>query len=881
MNTLEEVQPDLPPPSRQPPLLSGFSRIFKYALIKAITLFLTVAIGLYLTITVLNLGGYVDRIFAANIDETIGAMIQGGWLKEVPEPERSVTIEQTRLGMQHAMGLDQPYMLRSLRWLWNGLTLNLGPARAQYFFSLDSGEVESIVLKHLPYTLVLVGIANILVFFASITVALVLSRKPGSRADRLMMFLSPLSTTPSWIFGVLLIVILVNQLHLLSPPKTFDINEMVMSYDYLKFLARQMILPVLAIFLGTFFVGVYSWRTFFLIYSNEDYVEIARAKGLPNRIIERQYILRPVLPYVITSFAVMMLTLWQGAIALELLFRWPGVGALFITAVRSMNTPLTLGVVVIFAYMLAITVFILDIVYALVDPRVRIGGENQAVRTITPKRRSPFRRYRAAPGHNKETPAIPGTDRPVIPPQPAVKPTIHTWWKGMAGLRADLREFRRYPSAVFGVIFILALVVLAVYTMVAYPYDQVVKLWRAQGGDFYRNTWYASPQNALPTWVNAFRRDKLPETILLNSEDGSAVKTVQQNESGSSTIAIDFTFDFPYNRFPQDLVLFLDGVYLEKAPFAALVWVTPDGRDIDLGGQAVKGPYGYYLSRDDKLNRKLQSAAPLAGLFGDPRTNQATPLSGQYHLKVTGATFEPNSNLRAEMVLYGQVYGLAGTDSQRRDLLIPLLWGTVVALAFGLLGAIFTSLLAMIIAAVGVWHDGWLDELIQRITEVNMILPALPIAIMVYLLFSKSIWTILGVLVLLSIFGSAIKTYRSVFLQVKQAPYMEAAQAYGASDSRMILNYLVPRILPVLVPQLVLMAPVFVFYEATLAYLGVSDPYLPTWGKTIYDALSSANFMNYSYWFLEPIGLMMLTSLAFLMVGFALERILNPHLRTD
>ena len=53
----------------------------------------------------------------------------------------------------------------------------------------------------------------------------------------------------------------------------------------------------------------------------------------------------------------------------------------------------------------------------------------------------------------------------------------------MAGLRADLREFRRYPSAVFGVVFILALVVLAVYTMVAYPYDQVVKLWRAQGGD--------------------------------------------------------------------------------------------------------------------------------------------------------------------------------------------------------------------------------------------------------------------------------------------------------------------------------------------------------------------------------------------------------------
>jgi peptide/nickel transport system permease protein len=867
--------------NRQNPRASGYGRVLKYALLKAITLFLTVAVGLYLTITVLNLGGYVDKIFSSLIDESIGGMIQGGWLKGMPEPERTETIEQTRLGMQHAAGLDQPYVLRSLRWLWNGLTLHLGPSRAQYFYSFDSGEVESIVLKHLPYTLVLVGLANILVFLSSITMALFLSRKPGSRIDRLMMFLSPLSTTPSWIFGVLLIVILVNQLHVLPPPKTFDINEMTLSWGYLKFIARQMIMPVLAIFLGAFFVGVYSWRTFFLVYSNEDYVEIARAKGLPNRMLERQYILRPVLPYVITSFAVMMLTLWQGAIALELLFRWPGVGVLFITAVRSANTPLTLGVVVIFAYLLALTVFILDIIYALVDPRVRVDSGEQVKQAILLRRRKLFRRRATlqAPGslpvkiHNEdETGKVAG---------PAIKLSAWRSWRKQASLWVNLREFTRYPSALVGVAMILVLAGLAIYALIAYPYDQVVELWRAQGGDFYRNTWYASPKNALPAWVNVFRREKLPETIVLNSQDGSAAKTIRQNPNGLSTISIDFSFDYAYDRFPQDLVLFLGSSYTEKAPFAALVWLTPDGRVIDLGGQAIKGPNGYYLSRDEKLNRKLDSDEPLAGLFGDPATAQATPQPGQYHLKVTGVTFEPDSDVRAELVLYGSVYGLAGTDDQRRDLVIPLLWGIPVALAFGLLGAVLTSLLAMIIAAVGVWYGGWLDELIQRITEVNMILPALPIAIMVYMLFSKSIWAILGVLVLLSIFGSVIKTYRSVFLQVKQAPYMEAAQAYGASNSRMILHYLTPRILPVLIPQLVIMAPVFVFYEATLAYLGVSDPYLPTWGKTIFDALSNANFTSYAYWFLEPIALMLLTCLAFLLVGFALERILNPHLRTS
>jgi len=317
---------------------------------------------------------------------------------------------------------------------------------------------------------------------------------------------------------------------------------------------------------------------------------------------------------------------------------------------------------------------------------------------------------------------------------------------------------------------------------------------------------------------------------------------------------------------------------MSSVDIAALTWVKPDGTEIDLGGQSVKGPYGYYISRDEKLARKLRTDVPLEVLFGGSSADGTAPMKGTYQLKITGVTFEPESDLQAEMVLYGQVMGLAGTDDQRRDLIIPLLWGIPVALVFGILGAICTSLLAMIIAAVGAWHGGWIDGVIQRITEINMILPALPIAILVSVLFSKSIAAILGVLILLSIFGSAIKNYRAVFLQSKQSPYIEAAQTYGASSWRIIRVYLVPRVLPVLIPQLVMMVPVFVFYEATLAYLGVSDPYLPTWGKTIYEALSNSNFAAYYYWFLEPLILMMLTSLAFLTVGFALEKILNPSL---
>ena len=119
-----------------------------------------------------------------------------------------------------------------------------------------------------------------------------------------------------------------------------------------------------------------------------------------------------------------------------------------------------------------------------------------------------------------------------------------------------------------------------------------------------------------------------------------------------------------------------------------------------------------------------------------------------------------------------------------------------------------------------------------------------------------------------------------MFLQVKEAPYIEAAQAYGVGSGRMIGVYLLPRILPVLIPQIVIQAPGYIFLEASLAYMGVSDPFLPTWGKLIFEALSKGAFAGYTYWILEPVVLLMLTGLAFALVGFALERVFNPRLRT-
>jgi len=117
-------------------------------------------------------------------------------------------------------------------------------------------------------------------------------------------------------------------------------------------------------------------------------------------------------------------------------------------------------------------------------------------------------------------------------------------------------------------------------------------------------------------------------------------------------------------------------------------------------------------------------------------------------------------------------------------------------------------------------------------------------------------------------------------LQIREAPYIEAAKAYGASNLRIILRYMVPRLIPVLIPQLVILIPSFVFLEATLGFFNIKMIY-PTWGTVIYQATTHSGMFFSRYWVLQPIILLLLTGLGFSLFGFALERILNPRLKGE
>jgi peptide/nickel transport system permease protein len=354
---------------------STFARVIRYSAVRLLTLFVTVVIGIYLTIIIANMGGHVDDIMRNDIRDRINQKFaQNPGMQKMAPDQRKQLLEQSIALEERRVGLNQPIALRNATFLVNALTLNLGRA---INMTSDSGskEVRLIILGRLPATLLLMGTSELFLFFTSVLLALSLSRRYGSWWDKVVITLSPTSAVPPWFYGIFFILIFAALLKILpfggmtdSPPPSNPV-------DYALSVLKHLILPASSLVISSFFLSIYNWRTFFLIYSSEDYVEMAKAKGLPARDIERRYILRPTLPTIITSFALTLIGVIGGAIITETVFLWPGLGRTTFQAIGLYDTPVIVGTTIVYAYLLAITVFMLDFVYALVDPRVKVGGD--------------------------------------------------------------------------------------------------------------------------------------------------------------------------------------------------------------------------------------------------------------------------------------------------------------------------------------------------------------------------------------------------------------------------------------------------------------------------------------------------------------------------
>jgi len=441
-------------------------------------------------------------------------------------------------------------------------------------------------------------------------------------------------------------------------------------------------------------------------------------------------------------------------------------------------------------------------------------------------------------------------------------------------LKGILKEVLSYKAGVASLVILCFFLGLIVYTVTTFPYKEAIYQWNSSNAHLKR------PRNAAPLWWGIFSGKNLPKNINItfNSTEGNPVTK---------------EFPFNYDDFPTEINIFFKAKYSGSPPIVKIYWERPDGEKIILKEHTIRSEDDtLYLNNDFSLENKLNSeitskiGSPIDFSITVPRglfmkySDKLDVLKGNYKITLETEFANKSDSLEGELVVYGKLYGIAGTDHLRRPIHIALLWGTPLDLSFGLGASLSITVIELIAASISGWFGGAVDSLIQRLTEIYMVLPFLPIMIMISLFYKLNMWSLLFVVILLSIFGSGIKTTRAMVLQVKTLPYIEAAQAYGASNWRIIFLYIIPKILPPIIPNLVASVPVYVFLEAILALFGVLDPTQPTWGRILEDAFQNgALYKGYTYWVLIPSALLILTAISFSLLGFVLDRIVNPKLK--
>ncbi|MEM3871698.1 MAG: ABC transporter permease [Nitrososphaeria archaeon] len=317
----------------------------------------------------------MDEIIKSDLYLSISQSIrQNPLYKTMNDTQIRALINATYTNELKRIGFDKPFIYRSFNYLIDALTLNLGRA---LFMSSNSGSrfVYMIILERLPNTILLFTTTQLIIFFIGLFIGLNLSRRYGSVPDKLSVLLAPLSSMPGWFYGIFLILIFASNLRILPYGGMVDVPPPSDTFGYVLSVLKHMVLPVTSWLIAYSFINIFVRRTFFLMFSSEDYVEFAKAKGLPDNLIQKRYILRPTLPPIVTDFSLTLIASWMGAIVTETIFNWPGIGRLFYEASIMFDTPVLVGLVVIYAYLLAATVFILEFVYAILDPRIRVGVE--------------------------------------------------------------------------------------------------------------------------------------------------------------------------------------------------------------------------------------------------------------------------------------------------------------------------------------------------------------------------------------------------------------------------------------------------------------------------------------------------------------------------
>lgn len=219
-----------------------------------------------------------------------------------------------------------------------------------------------------------------------------------------------------------------------------------------------------------------------------------------------------------------------------------------------------------------------------------------------------------------------------------------------------------------------------------------------------------------------------------------------------------------------------------------------------------------------------------------------------------------------------------GTTHLGQDVLSQVIVSTRVSLIVGFLAAFMSVFIGTNIGLIGAYYGGWVDDALMRITDLAYGIPFLPFVIVLVILLGTSLFNVIIAISLIQWRGTA-RVIRSQVLSHKERPYVESAEAIGASDVRIMYRHILPNVLPITFIYAAFAVGWAIIAQASVAFLGYGDPALNSWGKMIFEAYNTG-VIERAWWWVVPAGIaIILLVISVFFIERSLEEIINPELR--
>ena len=408
------------------------------------------------------------------------------------------------------------------------------------------------------------------------------------------------------------------------------------------------------------------------------------------------------------------------------------------------------------------------------------------------------------------------------------------------------------------------------------------------------------PQFNSPSSIQAWTVTALPATIsslqltyasgVVPTSNSKGSMQMNYTGTGPGLVKASQTFQYPYHGPPKEFIASIayrfSGANTDQPIHIRLFIDAGPGRVFNLINENETLSGKWLPPPSTSLDSVSDDVAKALGTRGTGFTAPELVFSARqaysYGVEFIFSAARQGVNVdNLQLTLLGTAWGLMGTDYAGSDVFSQVVYGARISLLVGLLSAGIGISLGLVIGLLAGFLGRFIDEVLMRFTDMMLVIPGLPLLIVLVAVLGASIWNLIIVIGFLGWMGFA-RIVRSQVLTLRERPFVEAAKAAGAGPGRIIMRHIFPNIVSLTYVNLALTVPAAILAESALAFLGLSDPTVNSWGHMFENVSISGALARQPppwWWVLPPGFSIALVSLSFVLIGYALDEVFNPRLR--